>query len=308
MAAVVVVAATIAIVRFVSTGHGEADTAASGQSTAVVRQPTSAAALPPSSWASPVRIGINGSLPGWSYPSSTPDGYDGFDVALIRFIKDSLHIEVHLVPMQPGEREKSLLDGTVDLVVANFSMDGKSVAREGSARKDVLAFAGPYFRDRSGIMLSTKKLYEFTHQNATIPSELVCVVKGTTAEGYMTGAKVRRSQAECFEEIGKSDEVGERVVGAVTDETIVDAYKHAKANDRLAGTVMWDGQDHPISPEMYGIGMRKGDPARCRELGGVITEFLVSQGDPWHKAFYDSLGAQSPKDRKPTAVDPTYCG
>ncbi|HEV7652488.1 MAG TPA: transporter substrate-binding domain-containing protein [Actinophytocola sp.] len=65
----------------------------------------------------------NGALPGWSYPRDEPDG---FDVALAKFLQEKYGFTLELVPLRPEERETELRNGHVDLVIANYSIDGSS--------------------------------------------------------------------------------------------------------------------------------------------------------------------------------------
>lgn len=115
-----------------------------------------------------VKIGIHGGLPGWSYPRDEPEG---FDVALARFLAEEYGFTLELVPLQPEQRESELRGGRVDLVIANYSIDGSSWSDPGRSRLDVIDFVGPYFLDKSGVMYSSDKLGD----QQAIPVDNVCV-------------------------------------------------------------------------------------------------------------------------------------
>lgn len=248
-----------------------------------------------------VRIGVNGSLPGWSYPG---DGSTGFDVALAQFLAEKYDFDLKIVPLNPSERERKLVDGEVKMVISNYSMDGGSTTKKGSERTAAIDFAGPYFKDQSGIMYSQDKLSRAGSYDG-IPASLVCTVEGTTATDYTRGTThTMESQQKCFDAL--RDESDLRTVGVVTDETILKAYGHV--NDFPASPAMWRGENQVIKQERYGIGLPDNRPDLCRELSSAIADFLT---DPkgWDKAFGDHLaGSQDVGSRKPSATDAAPCG
>jgi glutamate transport system substrate-binding protein len=226
-----------------------------------------------------VRIGVSGSLPGWSYPSDDPDG---FDVALARFLQHKYKFDMELVPVRPADRERALRTGEVKLVIADFPMT--------APKPSGTDFAGPYFRDRSGVMFSWTKLDDATGSEPGLPANLVCV-------------PYERAD-DCFDELLDKNDLG--VVGVRTDEAVMQAY--ARKRHTTVSPALWEGPGHPTNDEEYGIGLPGNSPDLCRELDSAIDEFLASP-DGWQKAFNVHLAAgMDPAGHKPPRSEPERCG
>jgi glutamate transport system substrate-binding protein len=238
-----------------------------------------------------VTIGINGTLPGWS-ESSSPDEAAGFDVALVEFLQDKYSFTPKYKKVRPGEREQVLASGEVKLVVANYSMTTK--------RDEEVDFAGPYFRDRSGILCNDQKIR--CDQDHPIPQDVVCVTKGTTAAKNLSGAQMRDSIVECMDAFYNSSD--NSIAAISTDLTILQSYGHRIGS---VGTVTWaDQPDHPISEELYGIGLPDNSPKLCQELSAAVDEFLASE-DGWGAAFARHLPGTDPFGRNPGKSDRQWC-
>ncbi|MEU8423490.1 transporter substrate-binding domain-containing protein [Micromonospora sp. NPDC048835] len=271
-----------------------------------------------------VSVGINGILPGWSNcpgSCSTSDA-TGFDVQLVNFLAEKYNFSPVFKPLTPDRREQALVDGEVDLVVANFSMDGTSSDDSTKKRREVVNFAGPYFLDQSGVMYSEAKLEQYyakdkkfaqEHPNGNVfPPDEICLSKGTTASVYMDGQGQILSQADCFDRFGKRDD---SIIGAITDETILRAYSKARYPDMAAGPVVWEGESSAIHKEKYGVGTRKDDSRLCRLLAQGIEEFLSDPDNTgpdrsrWQMAFDTELADSddSSTEHRPEKVDSSYC-
>jgi len=252
-----------------------------------------------------VVIGINGNHPGWSYPRGDPDG---FDVELARFLAHKYGFRMKLVPLSPDQRETKLRNGDVDLVIANFSIDGKSWLERGRKRLDVLDFAGPYFKDNSGVMYSEDKLRQVDPSLDAIPADHVCAANGTTAQDYLGGQGVPEDEVDCFRRF--ADKTDLRIVGVVTDQAILTSYAHEFGGTAIPA--IWKDNNpsrYPISKERYGIGMPNGNPELCRELTKAINEFLSGgRSSPWQRAFDNHLyGVSDPEDHKPAQAESQLC-
>ena len=246
-----------------------------------------------------VKIGIHGGLPGWSYPRDEPEG---FDVALARFLADEYGFTLELVPLQPEQRESELRGGRVDLVIANYSIDGSSWSDPGRSRLDVIDFVGPYFLDKSGVMYSSDKLGD----QQAIPVGNVCVSNGTTAQDYLGGQGILANQAECFRRF--ADGTDTQVVGVVTDLSLLTTY--TREFGATARPAVWrdDPSNYPVHDERYGIAMADDSPALCRELTDAVDEFLTDHGHGWDRAFADHLhGVADPAGHKPERADTSLC-
>ena len=246
-----------------------------------------------------VKIGVHGGLPGWSYPRDEPEG---FDVAFAGFLADKYGFTLELVPLQPEQRESELRAGRVDLVIANYSIDGASWEDRDRRRLDVIDFAGPYFLDNSGVMYSEEKL----GGRQTIPAGNVCVSNGTTAQEYMKGHGIRADQAECFRRF--ADALDTDVVGVVTDQSLLTTY--TREFGAWVEPAVWrnDPTNYPIHDEQYGIAMPDDSPALCRELTSAVDEFLADHEHGWDRAFADHLrGVGDSARHKPERADARLC-
>jgi glutamate transport system substrate-binding protein len=243
-----------------------------------------------------VKIGIHGGLPGWSYPRDEPEG---FDVVLARFLAEKYGFTLELVPLQPEQRESELRGGRVDLVIANYSIDGSSWGDRDKRRLEVIDFAGPYFLDHSGVMYSPDKLAG----QPGIPVGNVCVSNGTTAQDYLDGQGITADQAECFRRF--ADRTDLAVMGVVTDLSLLTTY--TREFGAMAQPAVWrnDPSHYPVHDERYGIAMADDSPALCRELTSAVDDFL-SHG--WDRAFADHLhGVGDSGKHKPEHADARLC-
>ncbi|VVJ17274.1 Uncharacterised protein [Amycolatopsis camponoti] len=243
-----------------------------------------------------LRVGFNGEIPGWSYPGTDPKG---FDVDLADYLAEQFHFTVVPVALTPYDREGALLRGDVDLVIANYSMDGTSTTDPTKNRRDLIDFAGPYFVDRSGQMVDRDKLAAITGQTRLLDSEHTCVTKGTTAADKL-GARAKDTLAECLDPFL---DVDDRQFDAVeTDEAIllsVANFKKAKVDPAY-----WDNGSLVNPKEFYGVGMRKSDSKACIQFTTKIQEFVNSA--TW-QASYDALHIETTIPHRPERTDHAYC-
>jgi glutamate transport system substrate-binding protein len=247
-------------------------------------------------------IGVNGTLPGWSHESPQIP-LRGFDVELAEFIADELGFEkVDYRRLKPEQRVTALQNNDVDLVIANFSIDAKAWPDTTKMRRDLIDFAGPYYKDNSGIMYSEPKLARVVSFGGDIPVERVCASTGTTAIDYLKHKGIQREQHECFDKF--ADPADLEVVGVVTDQSILTAY--ALDQNTVAPARWADDPRFPIKEnELYGVGMRKGTPGLCRRLNAAIADFREKR---WNDAFSAHLSKIEDRDSHKPPVDPALCG
>ncbi|MFJ1764592.1 transporter substrate-binding domain-containing protein [Amycolatopsis sp. NPDC088138] len=243
-----------------------------------------------------LRVGFNGEIPGWSYPDTDPKG---FDVDLAHYLAGQFGFTVVPVALTPYDREGALLRGEVDLVVANYSMDGNSTTDPRKSRRDFVSFAGPYFIDRSGQMVDSGKLAAITGQTKLLYPRHTCVTKGTTAADKL-GAQAKDTLAECLDPFL---DVDDRQFDAVeTDEAIllsVANFKKAKVDPAY-----WDNGSLVNPKEFYGVGLRKSDSKACIEFTTKIQDFVHS--DAWQTS-YDALHIKTTIPHRPERTDHPYC-
>ncbi|ANZ37408.1 ABC transporter substrate-binding protein [Lentzea guizhouensis] len=220
-------------------------------------------------------IGIRYDQPGLS--ERRLDGrFVGFDVDVAKYVANELGVKESGITFKEARgavRESMLESGEVDLVVATYSIT--------DARKEKVAFAGPYFETGQGMLV------RFTEQAITGPETLngrqLCSVKGSTS-----AQKVKNDYAQGVKlvEYGQySDCVIALMAGNVdavtTDEVILAGF--AAENPELLKLV-----GKPFSQERYGIGVAKGDDESRAEVNKAI-EKMISSGE-WKRALERNVG------------------
>lgn len=261
-----------------------------------------------------IRVGVSGLHPGWSKMNEGQPivSATGFDMELVDYLRERFPGNKWIVvQVTPAEREKKIVTGEVDLVVANYSTEGSSVAYRslGVQRRDIVDFTGPYFLDTSGIMRNPVKL------KADEPMQMskLCVSKGTTAEDYIksTGSSDSaeyqlREQQECFNRM--IDPNDSTVTTTVTDKMILKA--RAASMGTQAAVLPQPDRDGLVRNEKYGIGMPNRHPKLCDALNTAIGDFLEAGADKpgWAAAwgrYLANLG-ESPDPHRPS-TPPAHC-
>lgn len=210
----------------------------------------------------PLVIGVKADQPGLSVESKGEDGspsFSGFEVQIAKYIASRLGYssgEVKLVAVKSADREKALRDGTVDMVVASYSITPE--------RARQVLFGGPYYVAHQDILvrsadtsikgvddLAHKKLcrvngstsWERVVKEGDIPAEPV------TAPDYSTCVKMLRDR---------------RIDAVSTDDLILAGYAIASAGELRVVNA-------PFSDERYGVGLRKDDITGCEAVNKAIT-------------------------------------
>jgi len=207
----------------------------------------------------PLTIGVKADQPGLGQRNPSNGTFSGFDVDVARYIAGKLGFnsdEVEFKAVGSADREKALRDGSVDMVVASYSITPE--------RERQVLFGGPYYVAHQDILvrssdtsikgvddLAHKKLcrvngstsWERVIKEGDIPAEPV------TAPDYGTCVKMLRDQ--------KIDAVS-------TDDLILAGYAIASGGELRVVNA-------PFSDERYGVGLRKGDITGCEAVNKAIT-------------------------------------
>ncbi|MFD2079973.1 glutamate transport system substrate-binding protein [Actinopolymorpha cephalotaxi] len=220
-----------------------------------------------------IKIGIKFDQPGIGYKKPGTDTPTGFDVAMAEIIAGGMGIEpknIEWVETVSKNREPFLQKGTVDLVLASYSITPE--------RRQVVGQAGPYFVTGQGLLI--RKDDKSIKSGADLKGKKVCSVTGSTSlkqveEKYGANPAPFGSYSECVTQLKNKS-----VDAVTTDEAILQGYA---AEDKDLVTV-----GKPFTEERYGIGFKKGDTGMCKYLTDSINK-SVSDGD-WKKAFDATLG------------------
>jgi glutamate transport system substrate-binding protein len=181
------------------------------------------------------------------------------------------------------DRESFLADGTVDIVVATYSITDD--------RKRSVDFVGPYLIARQDIMVRTED------RGITGVDDLsgkrVCTAQGSTSLQHLMARNpqaipvLRDAYSDCSMALSKGE-----VDAVTTDQGILEGYAHESGGRlRVLYNPLWD--------EPYGIGLHKGDSAFRTFLHDRLTEVMANED--WTRAARYSL---SSRERQPPTVVP----
>ncbi|HEX2038694.1 MAG TPA: glutamate ABC transporter substrate-binding protein [Acidimicrobiales bacterium] len=227
-----------------------------------------------------IRVGTKFDQPGFGLKNPTSGEVEGFDVEIAKLVAqaiyggslDGIDANIEFVEAVSKNREPFIQDGTVDIVVATYTIN--------DTRKQVVDFAGPYFVAEQDIMVKSDdtSIKSVTDLNG----KKVCTVKGSTSEKNVRAQAPRAdvvlfdTYSLCAEALGDG-----RVVAVTTDNTILQGLVKASSN-------AYKLVDAPFSEEPYGIGLKKGDDA-FRDFLNDTLEKIFENGE-WGKAFDRTLG------------------
>lgn len=205
----------------------------------------------------PLVIGVKTDQPGLGRRHG--DTYTGFDVDVAKYIAGKLGFgpgEVEFKPIGSNDREKALRDGTVDMVVASYSITPE--------RERQVLFGGPYYVAHQDILVrsddrSIRGVDDLAHKR-------LCRVNGSTSwervikEGDVPAVPVvAPDYGTCVSMLR------DRKIDAVsTDDLILAGYAIASRGELRVVNA-------PFSDERYGVGLRKGDITGCEVVNKAIT-------------------------------------
>ena len=119
------------------------------------------------------KVGVKFDQPGFGLKNPTTTEVEGFDVEIAKLIADAIgdDVEIEFVESVSKNREPFIQDGTVDMVVATYTIN--------DTRKQVVDFAGPYFVARQDIMVTADD--DSITEVGDLNGKKVCTVKGSTS-------------------------------------------------------------------------------------------------------------------------------
>ena len=171
-------------------------------------------------------------------------------------------------------RETYINDGTVDVVIASYSMYPE--------RLEDFDFAGPYFYTGQNVMVAADN--EDITSVADLAGKNVCIAEGSGSIGNMEEENpdveitTLKDYAACAESLenGTTDAVS-------TDSTILYGFVYGKPD---AFKVL--DESNIFSDEPYGIGMKFGETEARQFMNDMIRE--AHENGDWAKAFDLSYG------------------
>ncbi|TYC04407.1 glutamate ABC transporter substrate-binding protein [Micromonospora sp. WP24] len=225
-----------------------------------------------------IKIGTKFDQPGFGLKglSGKPEG---FDVEVAKIIAKELGIpedKIEWVEAPSKVREDVIVNGTVDLVAATYTINDK--------RKERVAFAGPYYEAGQNIMVKKDDTAITGPDSFKDGAKKVCSVTGSTpAEEIKKHVKDVATQLVLFDTYDKCRDAlkGGQVDAVTTDNVILLGYiAKDEASFKLAG--------ENFTKEPYGIGVKKED-TDFRTFVNDTLEKAYGDGS-WQKAWDDTAG------------------
>ena len=215
----------------------------------------------------------------------------GFDVEIARLIVDRIaeasgtEIEAEFVETPSAIRETAITDGTVDMVVATYTINDK--------RKELIAFAGPYYVAGQDIMVAADD--DSIKGVDDLAGKTVCSVQGSTS---IENLRKMAPEAELVEYDVYSkcaDDLGNGRVDAVSTDNVILVGLVDQSNGAFKLV------DNPFTEEPYGIGVPKEDQA-MRDFVNDVLEEIFESGE-WAEAYESTVGTVAESTPEPPEVD-----
>jgi glutamate transport system substrate-binding protein len=236
-----------------------------------------------------IKIGVKMDQPGIGFREPGADAPSGFDIEMGRIVAARLGIDegsIEWVETVSDNREPFLQNGTVDIVIASYSITDE--------RRAVVGQAGPYYVTGQQLLVR-----EDDAETITGPDDLanvkVCSVEGSTSletveKEYGAQPVPFATYSECVEQLEN-----ETVDVVTTDGAILLGYA-AQKPDELE--VVGD----PFSEERYGIGYPKDAEGMCEFLNETIEGSF--EDGTWDEAFEATLGESGVETPEHPTPDP----
>ncbi|KXK61003.1 ABC transporter substrate-binding protein [Micromonospora rosaria] len=238
-----------------------------------------------------IKIGTKFDQPGFGLKGLSGEP-EGFDVEVAKIIAKELGIpedKIEWVEAPSKVREDVIVNGTVDLVAATYTIN--------DTRKERIAFAGPYYEAGQNIMVKKDDTSITGPDSFKDGTKKVCSVTGSTpAEEIKKYVQDVGSQLVLFDTYDKCrDALNGGQVDAVTTDNVILLGYIANGNDafKLAG--------ENFTKEPYGLGVKKED-TDFRSFVNDTLEKAYSDGS-WKKAWDDTAGKFGAELGDPPAVN-----
>ncbi|WP_420453030.1 transporter substrate-binding domain-containing protein [Ilumatobacter sp.] len=247
------------------------------------------AAAPAEGGGGTLRVGTKYDQP--LFGVNTPSGVEGFDADIARYIGEQLGREVEFSEAVSANRESFLENGTVDMVVATYTINDE--------RDEIVDFAGPYYVAGQDIMVTADNpLGIASIDDLDSPDVATCTVEGSTSLDNLN-EMAPDANVTTFDTYSKcADAMGQGRVDAVTTDNVI-----------LLGLADESGGEYvlvenPFTEEPYGIGVPEGSELRCE-----VNEVLQTMYDDgtWQQIYEDTVGAVASQTPEPPELDDEGC-
>ena len=236
-----------------------------------------------------IKVGVKYDQPGLGFKDAAADMPAGFDVEMAKLLVASLGIDpsdtskVEYVETISDNREPFLQDGTVDIVLASYSITDE--------RRQVVGQAGPY-------MVTGQQLLVKADSDVSGPEDLkgkeVCSVTGSTSLDNIKKEGMKpvgfETYSECVEKV-----LDGTVEAMSTDGSILMGYA---AQNEGELSVVGDA----FSEERIGVGYSKEHPEMCQWINDTLTQ--ANEDGKWAEAFEATLGKSGSETPDFPTLDP----
>ncbi len=271
-----------------TTASGDTDTTASGDS-----ETTDSSADGSDGAAAPaggtLKVGTKYDQP--LFGVNEPDGVVGFDADIARYIAGELGMEVEFQEAVSANREPFLENGTVDMVVATYTINDE--------RDEIVDFAGPYYVAGQDIMVVAGNPKGITGIESLNSGDIAtCSVEGSTSLDNLN-EMAPDADVTTFDAYTKcADAMGQGRVDAVTTDNVILLGLAAESDGA------YELVENPFTEEPYGIGVPEGSELRCQI--NVILQTMYDDGT-WAQIYQDTVGAVASETPDPPALNNEGC-
>jgi glutamate transport system substrate-binding protein len=236
-----------------------------------------------------VKIGVKFDQPGIGNKVPGSDEPEGFDIEIGKILAANLGIEagdIEWIETVSDNREPFLQDGTVDLVVASYSITDE--------RRKVVGQAGPYYVTGQQLLVRAEDEGKITGPD-DLKNVKVCSVEGSTSlervqDEYGAKPVPFATYSECVDQLENGT-----VDAVTTDGAILLGYA---AQDPDALKVVGE----PFSEERYGVGYAKDADGMCDFINETLEESF--DDGSWADAFEATLGESGVETPETPELDP----
>ncbi|MEV8632207.1 bifunctional serine/threonine-protein kinase/glutamate ABC transporter substrate-binding protein [Streptosporangium sp. NPDC051023] len=206
-----------------------------------------------------LRVGYRQGLPGVSLGDPRRGRpLRGFEIDVAKYIGKALGVPeggVTFVPVGYADRETAVEEGTVDLVIANFSID--------TADRGRVAFAGPYYLAHRDVLVRASAGISKLRD---LRGRTICLTAGQTTAVMIRDRGVDFVALEDEDTSRCAARVADGSADALSGDDILIAGFGARprgAKLKIAGL--------RLTSERYGVALRRGDPIGCAAVNDAIS-------------------------------------
>jgi glutamate transport system substrate-binding protein len=229
-------------------------------------------------------IGVNTDQPGLASRGRN-GAYEGFDIDVAREIARRLGVtgdHVTFKPVTSATRESVLRDGTVDMVVASYSITPE--------RKTKVTFAGPYYLAHQDILV--RRSDTAVRNVRDLKGRRLCRVRGSVSyPRVVTERGVAATPVDADGYAGCLAKLSSGQLDAVSTDDLILAGLAGEAARSGSGGPPLRIVNAPFSDEPYGVGLKLGDVDGCEAVNKAITQMYLDGTAPrlLHK-WFDGVG------------------